>query len=125
VIRRSPGQAGARNDLAWLLAESGQDLDRALALAKAAHKIDPNPNITDTLGWVYLQRGDNAHAAELFQEALDKRPDSPSIRYHLGLALARQGDHQRALELLRQAVKGGPFPEADAARSEIARLETQ
>jgi tetratricopeptide (TPR) repeat protein len=125
VIRRSPGHAGARNDLAWLLTEAGQDLDRALALAKAAHKIDPSPNITDTLGWVYLQRGDNAHAAELFQEALDKRPDSPSLRYHLGLALARQGDHQRALELLRQAVKGGPFPEADAARSEIARLETQ
>jgi hypothetical protein len=41
------------------------------------------------------------------------------------MALSRQGERQRALETLRQAVEAGPFPEADAARSELTRLEQQ
>ncbi len=55
----------------------------------------------------------------------EQRPESQSIRYHLGLALSRQGERQRALETLRQAVEAGPFPEAEAAKSELARLEQQ
>jgi tetratricopeptide (TPR) repeat protein len=125
VVRRDPGHAGAHNDLAWLLAQSGEDLDRALALAQTAYRIDPNPDIADTLGWVHLQRGENEAAVELFEKAVAARPDSPSMRYHLGLALARRGEHQRALETLRKSLEAGPFPEAEAARSELARLESQ
>jgi len=123
VVRRDPGHAASRNDLAWLLAESNQDLDRALQLAEAAHKIDPRPEVTDTLGWVHLQRGELDLAVASFDEALKARPDSPSVRYHLGIALARQGEHQRAQATLQQALADGPFPEADAARSELAKLE--
>ena len=126
IVKRDPGHAGARNDLAWLLAQQpNQDLDRALALAQEAHRIDASPEIADTLGWVYLQRGQTEQAAELFQGALEKRPESPSIRYHLGVALGRQGERQRAIETLRQAVEAGSFAEAEDAKSEIARLEKQ
>lgn len=125
VIRRDPGHAAARNDLAWLLAQSGENLDRALSLAQLAYQMDASPDIADTLGWVHLQRGENQAASELFETALAARPDAASIRYHLGLALARQGEEQRALEALRKALEAGPFPEADAARSELARLERQ
>ena len=123
IVQKDPGQAGARNDLAWSLAQSGEDLDRALALAEAAHRIDPSPEIVDTLGFVHLQRGEADRAAEMFQQALDQRPDSPTIRYHLGLALGKMGDNERARETLRKAIEGGPFPESEAAKSELARLE--
>ena len=123
IVRKDPGHAGSRNDLAWLLAESNQDLDQALKLAELAHKIDPSPDITDTLGWVHLQRGELDLAVASFDEALRVRPESPSLRYHLGLALARQGEHERAQATLQQALAGGPFPEAEAARSELAKLE--
>jgi len=123
IVHKDPGHVGARNDLAWLLAESGEDLDRALRLADLAHKLDPSPDITDTLGWVHLRRGELDRAVQLFEDALKARPDSPSLRYHLGLALARQGEHQRAQATLQQALAGGAFPEADAARSELAKLE--
>ena len=89
VVHRDPGHAGARNDLAWLLAQSRDDLDRALELATLAHRIDPDPDITDTLGFVHLQRGETARAVERFEEALAARPDSESIRNHLELALAQ------------------------------------
>jgi tetratricopeptide (TPR) repeat protein len=126
IVKRDAGHAGARNDLAWLLAQPpSPDLDRALALAEAAHRIDEGPEITDTLAWVYLQRGQVEQSVELLQVAIQQRPESQSIRYHLGLALSRQGERQRALETLRQAVEAGPFPEADAAKSELARLEQQ
>jgi tetratricopeptide (TPR) repeat protein len=125
IVQRDPGHAGARNDLAWLLADSKQELDRALALAEEAFRIDSSPEIADTLGYVLLQRGDSERATELFQQALEQRPTSPSIRYHLGLALGQQGEKQRALETLRQALEAGPFPEAEAAKSELARLEAQ
>lgn len=125
VVASDPGNAGARNDLAWMLAQSGQDLDRALALAEAANRIQPSPEIADTLGFVHLQRGSADKAVELFQQALEQRPTSATIRYHLGLALGKQGDKGRALETLRKALETGPFPEAEAAKSELARLEAQ
>lgn len=125
IVRRDPGHAPAHNDLAWLLAQSGEDLDRAFALAQTAYRIDPSPDIADTLGWVQLQRGEDEAAVELFEKAVAARPDSPSMRYHLGLALARRGEHQRALETLRKSLEAGAFPEAEAARSELARLESQ
>jgi tetratricopeptide (TPR) repeat protein len=126
IVKRDAGHAGARNDLAWLLSQPpNPDLDRALVFAEEAHRIDGSPEITDTLAWVHLQRGQNERAAELFQQALEQRPESQSIRYHLGIALGRQGERQRALETLRQALEAGPFPEADAAKSELARLEQQ
>jgi tetratricopeptide (TPR) repeat protein len=125
IVAKDPGQAGARNDLAWMLAQSGQDLDRALALAEAAHRIDPSPEIADTLGFVLLQRGQTDRAVELFSQSLEQRPGSATIQYHLGLALGKQGDKGRALATLRKALETGPFPEADAAKSELARLEAQ
>jgi tetratricopeptide (TPR) repeat protein len=126
IVKRDAGHAGARNDLAWLLSQPpNPELDRALVFAEEAHRIDGSPEITDTLAWVHLQRGQNERAGELFQQAIEQRPESQSIRYHLGIALGRQGERQRALEALRQALEAGPFPEADAAKSELARLEQQ
>lgn len=125
IVKRDPGHAGARNDLAWLLAQQKQDLERALALAEEAHRLDPSPEITDTLGYVLLQAGQTERAVQLLEKAVSRRPDSPSIRYHLALALDRQGDKQRAVEALRQALQAGPFPEAEAAKSDLARLESQ
>jgi tetratricopeptide (TPR) repeat protein len=125
IVKRDAGHAGARNDLAWLLAQSNQDLARAQALAEEAYRIDPSPEIGDTLGYVLMQQSQLDRAVELLQQAVAKRPDSPSIRYHLGLALGRQGEKQRALDTLRQALEAGPFPEAEAAKSELARLEAQ
>jgi tetratricopeptide (TPR) repeat protein len=125
IIAKDPSHAGARNDLAWALAQSGENLERAQSLAEAAYRLDPSPEIADTLGYVMMQRGQAARAAELFEQALAKRPESASIRYHLGLALAKQGEKERALDTLRRALASGPFPEAEAAKSEIARLEAK
>jgi tetratricopeptide (TPR) repeat protein len=125
VVREDPGNVGARNDLAWLLAEKGEDLDAALGLAQAARRLDPSADVLDTLGWVNLKRGESQEAVKAFEQALEKRPDSPSIRYHLGIALHQAGDESRAREMFQAALATGAFPEADAARRELAQLESQ
>ncbi|HEY8156003.1 MAG TPA: tetratricopeptide repeat protein [Myxococcota bacterium] len=123
VVRLDPGNVGARNDLAWLLAEKGTDLDAALALAEAAKRLDPSADVLDTLGWVLLKRGEAQAAVESFEQALAKRPDSPSIRYRLGIALNQAGDKTRAREMFQAALAAGAFPEAEAARRDLAQLE--
>jgi tetratricopeptide (TPR) repeat protein len=123
LVRKDPGNVGARNDLAWLLAEKGADLDTALALAEAAKRIDASADVLDTLGWVHLKRGETQQAVQSFEQALERRPDSPSIGYHLGVALGQAGDKSRARETLQAALATGAFPEAEAARRELAQLE--
>jgi tetratricopeptide (TPR) repeat protein len=123
VVSRFPGHAGARNDLAWILAERGEELDWALALAEEAQRIDPSPEVLDTLGWVHFRRGESSAAVGVLEQAAAARADSPSIRYRLGVALKKAGDPERAREMLEEAIAAGSFPEAADARRELAQLE--
>jgi tetratricopeptide (TPR) repeat protein len=122
IVHKHPGVAGARNDLAWLLAESERELELALELAQEAARMDPQPALLDTLGFVHFQRGEDAEAVAAFRRSLEGNPNAPSVRYRLGLALARTGDSKGAQEAFRQALDGGPFPESEAAERELARL---
>jgi len=122
IVRGDPGHAGARNDLAWMLAERGDDLDLALSLAEDARRIDASSDILDTLGYVHLKRGESAAAVAALELAVESGGDSPSIRYRLATALDQAGDAERAREMLQIALDTGSFPEADAARRDLARL---
>jgi tetratricopeptide (TPR) repeat protein len=123
ITQRNPDVIGARNDLAWILSEKGEELDLALALVKDAYRRRPTAEILDTLGWVHFKRGETDEAVELLETAAAKRPDSASIRYRLGAALSQAGDEQRARQVLQEALAAGSFPEADEARRELARLD--
>jgi Flp pilus assembly protein TadD len=122
IVERDAGHAGARNDLAWILADDKRDLDTALALAEEARRLDPSSEVLDTLGFVRLQRGESAAAVAALEEAAQGPTASPSIRYRLGVALLQTGEKARAREMLQAAVAAGSFPEADDAQRELARL---
>jgi tetratricopeptide (TPR) repeat protein len=123
VVKHHPDAIGARNDLAWMLAEKGKDLDLALSLAEDARRRNPSPEILDTVGWVHFKRGEYDLAVEALEAAAAARPDSASVRYRLALALDKAGQAERAREMLRVALAAGAFPEADDARRELARLD--
>jgi tetratricopeptide (TPR) repeat protein len=118
---------GVKNDVAYLLAEEGRDLDRALELAREAREALPGPQPADTLGWVYLKRGLPGPAASQFQEALEMIESNhgawPTIQYHLGLALKAQGKTEEAARAFEKALAAAvPFPDQDAARQELESL---
>jgi tetratricopeptide (TPR) repeat protein len=123
IVRNFPGHAEARNDLAWALAETGEELDLALRLAEEASRLNPDPDILDTLGFVYMKRGEPSAAVAVLERAIASGKRSPSIRYRLGTALSQSGDTQRAREMLSGALEAGPFPEADEARRQLAQLD--
>jgi tetratricopeptide (TPR) repeat protein len=122
IVKRDASHAGARNDLAWILAEDKRNLDYALVIAEEAQRIDPSPEVLDTLGFVRLQRGESAAAVTVLEQAVQAEAVSPSIRYRLGLALSQTGDTARAREMFQAAIAAGTFPEADDAQRELARL---
>ena len=124
VVSLSPGHVGATNDLAWRLAEQGQELDFALDLASRATQLERGPETLDTLGWVQLQRGEVDAALNSFEASLKSSPDAPSVRYRLALAQVKKGDSAAARENLTRALEMDPFPEVQAAKAELARLES-
>jgi tetratricopeptide (TPR) repeat protein len=111
-----------KNDVAFLLAKQGRDLERALRLAtQAAAELANDPNAVDTLGYVYLQSGDAGVALVHFEDAIERtETPQPSFYYHLGLALRsldRSEDAARAFEAALEINE--VFPEAIDARQAL------
>jgi len=124
VLRANPANAAAANDLAWLLASEGRELDVALELARRAVRLDPAAYTWDTLGFVQMARNVPKLAVRAYQAALAKGPDA-AVQYRLGVAQAASGQREEALQTLRGAVDLGGFAEEPDAREQIALLEAQ
>ncbi len=123
TLEVDPGHAQANNDLAWLLASTGRDLERALKLALIAVRVKRGADTLDTLGYVHLRKGDTDEAVSTLSKALEERPNSPSIEYRLGVALAAKGEKEEARAILTKALETQSFPEAEAARAELEKLQ--
>ena len=113
------------NNLAYIYAEDGQDLDKALLLAEKARQVAPNhPGIADTLGWVYYKKGNYEEAVTNLKVAAEGMPDNPIVRYHLGAAYYKQGTKDEAVGELKKALEiNSEFKEAEDARRLLAELE--
>jgi Flp pilus assembly protein TadD len=105
VLSLDPNASVAANNLAWIYAENGGNLDVALQLAKTAQAALPNSAETsDTLGWVYLKKEIYGLSIATFRRAVEVAPTNPKFQYHLGLAYARSGDKDRAKTTLQTAL---------------------
>jgi tetratricopeptide (TPR) repeat protein len=108
-----------KNDLAYLLASLGGDLDRALALARMATEA-PGENVSavDTLGYVYLKLGKPDAAVWQFRQAVSQAvPPVPDYYFHLGLALVELGKTEQARAAFQEALALNPeFSDAEQAR---------
>ncbi len=134
VLAARSDLAGAKNDLAWILADEGNDLERALQLAQEAQQAEPeNAEIADTLGYVYLKKGLSDPALQQFKYAVelagratnDVQVERPEYHYHLGLALKALGRNDEATVALERALQlDAKFLNADDARRELEAAKT-
>jgi tetratricopeptide (TPR) repeat protein len=138
ALQYDPSLGESKNNLAYLMAEAGDDLDRALELAQEAKAAMPeSANAADTLGWVLYKRGVSSAAVGYLRDAVQLAdPDEPAlgeIRLHLSLAYEASGDKGKAIETLeiglaeleRQKESGvvsGDPPWAGRARTRIETL---
>ena len=144
-ISLNPDQGRAKNNLAYLLTESGGDLDRALELAQQAKEQLPDDgNAADTLGWVLLKRGVPSAAIGYLEEAAERFPSGAYevqgiVRNHLATAYEANGDQEKAVAASRESIdffeklskvakeRGVEFAEPDwasEARERVVRLGT-
>jgi tetratricopeptide (TPR) repeat protein len=126
IIAQNPHAAVAANNLAWIYAEEGQNLDVALQLAQTAKAALPDvPEVNDTLGWVYHKRGTSQLAITPLKESIAKDPNNGKYHYHLGVAYAGAGDAVKAREALERALslQLSPAESADA-RKTLASLKS-
>jgi tetratricopeptide (TPR) repeat protein len=109
-----PDEPRASNNLAYVILETGGNVDVALAMAQTARRGMPDsPNAADTLGWAYYQKGIYKSAISQFQEALrlgerGGAPDDATIHYHLGLAYEKTNQNALARQHLERALKLSP-----------------
>ncbi|MCK4907406.1 MAG: tetratricopeptide repeat protein [Spirochaetes bacterium] len=84
AIKINSENYNARNSLAYVMCEMGEDLDDALEHAKIALKENPaNYSYLDTEGWIYYKKGKEDLARDTLKKALEIDPDNEEIKEHL------------------------------------------
>jgi Flp pilus assembly protein TadD len=122
LLKLRPDDPIGLNNLAWLIAETGNDLERAESLATRARQRAPkSPDIADTLGWIYIKRNLSDEAIRIYKDLVVQHPDNAGYRYHLGMALSQKGDKPGARKELELALQKGPRKEDEPKIRELLR----
>ena len=120
TLKQRPDDTDAMNNLAFLLAQTGDSLDEALKLArKAVGKAPNNPAYLDTLGYVYLKRDQNDEALDIYTNLNRRYPDDPACAYHTGMAWYQKGDRSRAKTLLSHALELRPPKDIESGANDL------
>jgi tetratricopeptide (TPR) repeat protein len=119
VIQTDSEAAVAANNLAWIYATRGGNLDVAMHLAQVAQKHLPDiAEVGDTLGFIYYKKNLASLAVATLKASTAKDPGNSLYHYHLGLAYADSGDPEHARASLKRALALKPdFDGAEHARS--------
>jgi tetratricopeptide (TPR) repeat protein len=112
ALSQDPQNVIALNNLAYIKAEEGSDLDGALTLAQRAKQQMPdNDEISDTLGWIYIKKNLPDEAIRIFTDLCKRKPENVVFRYHLAQAHFQKGDRPAARRELQTAQKLNPNAE--------------
>jgi len=125
ALELDPNSDIAANNLSYLLAEEGKEIDSALNWAQGVKRRNPdNPAIADTLGWVYYKFGNHTLARDQLLFAISKDPTNPTFQYHLGMIYKALKQTREAADALRKASNNPKDfkekPLAQAALKEVA-----
>ena len=123
IVAGNPrGAAVAANNLAFMLAEQGDNLEIALQHAQAAKaQLPQNAAVNDTLGWIYYKRNLPHIAIPFLEQSVASAPNNAEFQLHLGLSYVKAGDMVRGRQALETALKLNPkIKHADEARSAVA-----
>ena len=125
ALKLNPKFAPAANNLAYIYAEQGENIDQALTLAQSAkEQALEDPHISDTLGWIYYKKNVFSRAIVYLKEANEKVTDNPLMRYHLGMAYYKNGNKEEARMELKKALELDPkFTGADEAKATLQVLK--
>jgi tetratricopeptide (TPR) repeat protein len=124
VIQLQPDNIVALNNLAYLDAEEGVNLDRALAHAQRAQQRMPDdPDVQDTLALVYIRKNLTSDGVRMLRDLVGRNPDNAAFHLHLALALYQKGDRPWAKRELQAASRNKPDPrQQDKIKELLAKI---
>jgi Flp pilus assembly protein TadD len=124
VLQLQPENTEALNNLAYLDAEEGVDLDQALAHAQRAQQRTPgDPNVQDTLALVYVRKNLTSEGVRMLRALVNRDPGNPAFHLHLALALYQKGDRPLARRELEAAARNNPsFQQQVRIRELLAKI---
>lgn len=120
AIAVDPNYPLAYNDLAWILAQEGKELDEALKLAPRY------ADAQDTRGFVYFRMARYDDAIRVVGTAKSLRPNHAETLAFLGMAYYEKGMRQEALPNLTAALELNPMlGDAPKIRKMMAEIRAQ
>ncbi|WP_435016026.1 tetratricopeptide repeat protein [Tundrisphaera sp. TA3] len=98
LFARDPDDPGLNNDLGYLYADQGKNLEKAEAMIRKAIAEEPeNSAYLDSLGWVLFKRGKYAEAKDPLEKAAAMpRGEDATIQDHLGDVYFQLHDNDKA-----------------------------
>ncbi|MBA4123168.1 MAG: tetratricopeptide repeat protein [Acidobacteria bacterium] len=106
ILKQSPQNPIALNNLGYFLAERGEKLEEALNLIEQAVQSNPtNPSYLDSLGWAYFKLGKLVEAEKYLKNALRFDNSSSTIHEHLGDIYQKQGKLDLAKSAWQKALE--------------------
>jgi tetratricopeptide (TPR) repeat protein len=109
ILKLDPDHAIALNNLAYIKAQEGVDLDKALTMAQRAVQRAPQAlDLSDTLGWIYIKKNLSENATNIFKDLVAKDPNNSTFHFHYAMALAQKGDRVSAKKEFENALQHKP-----------------
>lgn len=107
VLVEAPDDPSVNNDLGYLYADQGKNLEQARAMIEKALKAEPdNAAYQDSMGWVLFKLGKAQEALSFLEKAVNSpRGGDATIWDHLGDAHDQLGNKPKAVEHWERALK--------------------
>jgi Tfp pilus assembly protein PilF len=124
ILAEEPDDPSVNNDLGYLYADHGKNLEQAKSMIQKAVKAEPeNPAYLDSMGWVLYKLGEYKEAVPYLEKAVKlPRGGDSTIWDHLGDCYARLKQMDKAKDAWQKALDDA---KADAKPDEklIKRIE--
>jgi Flp pilus assembly protein TadD len=119
---KTPEDPTVLNNLAFLIADTGGDTNKALQMVTTALRKAPEvPQLRDTLAWIQIKRHNIPEALSILRALTDKYPDDNMFRYHYSVALIEGGDRESARQQAQTALANKPTPEIASALQNVLK----
>lgn len=128
VLEADPENTQANNDLGYLWADQGKNLEQARTMIQKALDSEPeNPAYLDSMGWVLYRLGETEQAVEYLEKATKQKHGNDSTIYdHLGdvlLQLDRKDEARTAFEKALEIEKEKAAPKTDLVEKIEGKLK--
>ena len=126
IIRVSPNDIWANNNLGYYLANTNQRLEEAEKMIRLAlYKAGPEASIIDSMGWVLYKRGRFGEALGYLSRSVRLiNKEQAELLEHLGDTYYRLGDSAKAAELWTRGLKAEQRQEQPDSR-QLDRLQNK